>query len=414
MKVAGIIAEYNPLHEGHIHHLNECRRLTGCDYLVVVMSGDFVQRGMPAVFDSAFRAEMAIRAGADLVLELPLWASTSSAEGFATGGVRLLKSLKLPDTISFGMEVPANSTKEDTFEALTAVVPYLAEEPTEFRSALQAGLRQGLSFPQARSKALASICPEATELLETPNNILAIEYLKAIHRLSVDLNVVPVERVGHGYHDTLPGEFCSASAIREALYTTVLPDAGIPSKLRPFYESRLTEQNGRVLSTDDFSAALFYVLEQLTHDGLITYADVSDALAKRILNERAHCFRITELAEKVKTRDITRTAVDRALCHILLSMKQSDMDLYRSLDTEPYAKVLACRKSALPLLGELSKCSATPLIVRAATDPKKLSATASALYRAESNAAALYRRTLHQATGFLLPEEAKMPFAPLA
>ncbi len=156
MKVAGIIAEYNPLHEGHIHHLNECRRLTGCDYLIVVMSGNFVQRGTPAVFDAAFRAETAIRAGADLVLELPLWSATSSAEGFARGGVRLLKSLKLPETLCFGIEVPDGSSEEHTFAALNSAATYLTDESEDFRAVLQAALRQGLSFPQASLQPLTT------------------------------------------------------------------------------------------------------------------------------------------------------------------------------------------------------------------------------------------------------------------
>lgn len=404
MKVAGIIAEYNPLHEGHVHHIWECRRLTGCDYLIVVMSGDFVQRGMPAVFDAGFRAEMALRAGADVVILLPVWASVSSAEGFAGGGVRLLRDLKLPDTICFGTE----SSDEKLLSECAAI---LATEPPEFRELLRDNLKSGLSFPRSRAEALRVLLPKSGELLSSPNNLLGVEYEKANLLLNAGLTPVPILRKGTAYHDPEVTSFCSATAIRNHLLIhREFPTEGILQEFRTLYQNRFEKQNRQFLTLEDFTPQIFHTLDGMNPDELQAYADISAPLSRRIANNCASCHSVNELSEILKTKDITRTAIDRAFCHILLSLKQSEMELYRSLEKEPYARVLACRESALPFLGQLVKNSEVPLLIRLSSDMDKLSDTASGLYRKERIASAIYRRALYQKTGCKLSDDAKQPF----
>ena len=178
MKTAGIIAEYNPFHTGHEYQINYIKEKLRTDYIVIAMSGDFVQRGTPALFSKYVRAEMALRSGADLVLELPVSISSASAELFARGGVQLLDGLGVTDILCFGSECG------DT-DALMELAKILAEEPEAFQDALRRNLKDGMTFPKARSMALSAVFPEAEkyqQLLSSPNNILGIEYCKAILR----------------------------------------------------------------------------------------------------------------------------------------------------------------------------------------------------------------------------------------
>ena len=210
MKVVGIIAEYNPFHKGHEYQIRYAREILGADYIVVAMSGDFVQRGAPALMEKHLRAEMALLGGADLILEMPVQTATASAEGFAAGGVSLLDGLGVVDELCFGSECG------DT-ETLMNIAQILIKEPFEYRKLLQQNLRTGMSFPAARSSALIrymrekatsvhntfGVSSEHIELiLSSPNNILGIEYCKALLRLNSRILPHALLRKGCGYHDT--------------------------------------------------------------------------------------------------------------------------------------------------------------------------------------------------------------------
>lgn len=222
MKTVGIIAEYNPFHTGHEYHLRKAKERSGADYAIVVMSPDFVQRGEPALLDKYTRTRMALACGADLVLELPVCYAAGSAEYFAEGAVALLDRLGVVDTLCFGAE-----NNDIRLFHLTARI--LASEPQEYRLMLQENLKKGMSFPQARSEALAGyLCNEAKtsaevshelkHFLETPNNILGIEYCKALQKNMSQIVPLPITRTGSDYNSrSLEGVYCSASAIREAV-----------------------------------------------------------------------------------------------------------------------------------------------------------------------------------------------------
>ncbi|MDE6063925.1 MAG: nucleotidyltransferase family protein, partial [Lachnospiraceae bacterium] len=235
MKTVGIIAEYNPFHNGHLYHLQQAKALSNADFAIVVLSGDFTQRGTPALLDKYARCEMALCCGADLVIELPVCFSTGSAEYFAKGAVSILSGLKT-DALCFGSEC-------GSIDALRRTARVLADEPEPFRNTLMQNLHKGMSFPAARSLALTQYLSEADyddSLLKSPNNILGVEYLKALIKLDRPMEVYTLPRQGTGYSDDfLPDSdssnslqeqhFCSALALRRRLL-----DGGSCSELISF------------------------------------------------------------------------------------------------------------------------------------------------------------------------------------
>ena len=219
MHVNGIIAEYNPFHNGHKYQLDISRQLIGAEYTVVAMSGNFVQRGAPAMINKYIRARMALENGADLVLEIPSFYACGSAEYFATGAVSLLDKLGVITTLCFGSEC-------GDIDILTQTGRLLFEEPAEFRRILNEKLEQGLSFPAARSHALCTVMStDADEIFSCPNNILGMEYIKALNRIGSNIKPFTIKRAGADYHDhRLNGSQASASALRKAMAEETNPE----------------------------------------------------------------------------------------------------------------------------------------------------------------------------------------------
>lgn len=364
MRINGIIAEYNPFHNGHRYQLTESLRRTDAEYTVIVISGNFVQRGAPALVDKFRRAEMALLNGADLVLELPALYATASAEFFATGAVALLNQLNVVTDLCFGSEC-------GDAQLLRQIAEILAEEPKAYSQSLKHYLRQGLSYPNARNEALIQNYPflgQHKNVFSSPNNILGIEYIKAIIRSKSTLNPVTVQRTGAGYHSRLPEENdCSALAIRQALY------AGTDDS---FLKNNMPEEAARVLSeqlaktglvrSNDFSDILYYKLVMEKNHGYDKYLDVSSDLSDRI-KARLDEFRgFDNFCDLLKTKEMTYTRISRCLLHIMLNIKKADMDKANILGTAPYARVLGFRKIASPLLSEIKEHSAIPLLTKLA------------------------------------------------
>lgn len=340
MKTAGIIAEYNPFHTGHEYQINYIKEKLRTDYVVIAMSGDFVQRGTPALFSKYVRAEMALRSGADLVLELPVSISSASAELFARGGVQLLDGLGVTDILCFGSECG------DT-DALMELAKILAEEPETFQAALRRNLKNGMTFPKARSMALSAVFPESEkyqQLLSSPNNILGIEYCKAILRENSSISPVSIKREGNDYHENTLSEnhFPSASAIRNAILDFNAPPKGdwsdtehshcflseasetsiqnfafladMAKKFLPANSLELFLQaisGNRFLLENDLDTLYRYCLLQETEESLCTYLDMSHALARRILSCRDQYETFSQFASLLKTKEITRTRIQR-------------------------------------------------------------------------------------------------------
>ncbi|WP_455718849.1 tRNA(Met) cytidine acetate ligase, partial [Anaerosporobacter sp.] len=216
MQVVGLITEYNPFHNGHAYHIQKAKEITNADYVIVIMSGNYVQRGTPAIIDKYSRTLMALNNGADIVIELPVIYATASAETFAAGAIRILHDLGIVNSICFGSEC-------GDLTLLSSIAKALCIESEEFRDTLLKYLRQGLSYPMARKHALLNTIElsnytnqQIEQVIESSNNILGVEYLKALYRLSSNIVPYTILREGSGYNDlTLDTTFSSASALRK-------------------------------------------------------------------------------------------------------------------------------------------------------------------------------------------------------
>lgn len=397
MHITSVIAEYNPLHSGHKFHISRTRSITGADYMITVLSGDFVQRGLPAVVDKHTRARMALEAGSDLVLELPVPYALSSGEGFGFGGVSLLEQLGCVDTISFG-------TEAGTLDGIASLAQVLAEEEDAYRSAVQSALKQGLTHPAARSLALKQLYPhlDSSLLDSTSNNMLALEYCKALYRLNSSIQPVTVKREGQGYLDKNPDAagFVSATAIRELLEST----SDNRSALHNLVSSTVAEaldvaaSNKELLFLDDFSSLLHYKLLTLDFDTLCTYWEVTPGIARKIIKHLGSFTSFTQFANTLWTKDITYARVCRTLMHILLDIYQPASDGLSPAHSSawdvhtpvPYARILGFRKDAAPLLSALKKNTSIPLISKLADADKILSPEAKKLLDLDIKAAHIY------------------------
>ena len=385
MKVTGIIAEYNPFHQGHAYHLSRARELTGADRVLVVMGGNFMQRGEPAIIDKYTRTEMALRNGADLVLELPAASATGSAEYFAEGAVELLDASGVVNELCFGSEL-------GELEPLEKAAELLLEEPEDYQELLRTELKKGKTFPEARETALSAFLPKQS-LLASPNNILAIEYIKALKRRKSSIRPLTIQRLGsyhgengqpagapHTVSGNLPESFASASTIRCQLHT--LEKQIVTSCEQPAFGSLMTALAkelppssfgllkdvllaDRLVQAEDFSLPLHYRLMQAKEPlEFSVYLDVSEELSRRIYSLRQEFTGWNAFLDLVRTRQYTRSRVSRALLHILLDIRQEEVL------PPTHLRVLGFRREASDLLSEIKKKSRLPLITKAAGHPE--------------------------------------------
>lgn len=376
MKVNAVIAEYNPFHNGHKYHLENTGQLTGADYTIAVISGDFVQRGAPALLDKHARAKTALQNGVDLVLELPAVYATASAEYFAAGAVALLERLGVVTHLSFGSEC-------GDLDSLRRVALLLAEEPEAFSERLKTLLRRGFSYPTARTEALMAYLPELAahrELLSSPNNILGIEYIKALLRQGSAIEPVTVRRVGTGYHDVdtvcreggAEAAFCSAHALRLAIFDgKPISELArcLPESVTALLSSRLSDN--ALLCEKDLSDLLYYKLLRERESGYEQYLDVSRELSDRIRNRLHEYAGFHAFCDLLKTKELTYTRISRSLLHIILEITKEDADLWKRQGLIPYARVLGFRRDAGELLTAIKEKSDISLVTKLA-DAKKV------------------------------------------
>lgn len=397
MKTVGIIAEYNPFHNGHLYQLKKAKEITGADFAVVVMSGDFTQRGTPAVFDKYTRCRLSLLAGADLCIELPVVFATASAELFAKGAVSLLSALGV-DALCFGSEC-------GEIAPLREIASLLFAEPPAYKEALNKALKEGLSFPSARAAAvrkcahagsLSGVDAAASDILGSPNNILGIEYLKALLALEKNGQHAPVpytiKREGDGYlsHTLSEESFCSAMALRKGI-AEENPDLlrYVPESIRQEFAD--TCQTKSALCADDFSGMLFYKLLSEKDAGYDSYLDVSSDLSDKIRKNLASFTTFSAFCENsLKSKDITLTRVYRSLLHILLSIKKEDLPA-----ATPYARILGFREASFEVFGCLSKEN-IPLLSRLKDASSLLSPEALSCLSKDIFAAQLYEHVRMQ------------------
>ena len=371
MKIVGLITEYNPFHNGHKYHIDKAKEITGADYCIAVMSGNFVQRGAPAVMPKHLRTMMALDGGCDMVIELPVCYATGSAEYFATGAVAILDGLGCVDAICFGSEC-------GDYTVLESIARILADEPAKYKDLLQNYLKQGYSFPLSRQQALKAYFNDdsISLVLESPNNILGIEYIKALLLKNSSIKGHTITREGADYHaQELSDGFSSASAIRNYIFS----DNHDTFKKLKGHTSDLSidvlNEEYRIrypLCSDDFSLILRYKLLSETKESLSEYLDVTAELANRIVNARNEFLNFSQFTELLKTKELTHSRISRCLIHILLNIKECNM----SSDT--YAHVLGFRKSSSDLFSILKQNSRIPIVTKLTstddlnTDQKKM------------------------------------------
>lgn len=368
MKTAAIISEYNPFHLGHKFHIHKTKELTGADYVLVIMSGHFVQRGAPALLDKYTRTKMALLGGADVVIELPTLYATSSAEYFAQGAVTLVHRLGVVDVLSFGSEEGAVTPFTDTASLL------LAREK-EIQATLQSLLKEGISYPVAKEQAVfrySSFPEEHKRLLSSPNNILGLEYCKAL--LALDSRITPftIPRRGQDFKDThLPSAsefFASASAIRHAVISSPCGNGispFIPEECRETLSDALKSKT--FLTEDDLSLMLYHQLLTHSKDGFSQYLDCTQDLSDKICKNLPAYTGFSDFCSLLKSKDLTYARISRTLLHILLELTTPAFyrQSYAARDYFlPYAHLLGFRKSAGELLSAIKKNSRVPLVTK--------------------------------------------------
>ena len=342
MTTVGIIAEYNPFHKGHQYQIEQIKRQTHADFVIVVMSGDFMQRGAPALIDKYARTYMALAGGVDFVFELPVLFATSSSEDFARAGVALLNSLGNIDYLCFGSEL-------GNLLPLQEAANLLINEPKKFSLLLRENMRLGDSFPVARNKALSSFLPYESATWTSPNNLLAIEYLKAINYFNSSLIPITIKREGNFHSEKINTTFASASAIRKALASSNDVTNQIPKESLPYLSKYQ-------LNWEDFYD--FLSIEILKNwDNLTDYLDISIELANRIQNVFSKSCSMEELCKNLKTKQYTYTRIQRSLLHLLLGIKKDCKK-----DYAPYARVLGFRKEKSKFFKEISP--SIPLVTK--------------------------------------------------
>ncbi len=407
MKVNGIIAEYNPFHNGHKYQLNEAKKHTNADYTIIAMSGNFMQRGAPAILDKHKRTLMALQNGADLVLELPMYYAVSSAEYFAMGAVTLLDKLGVVTNLCFGSEC-------GNLSVLEQIAHILITEPESYSVALRHNLRQGVSYPVARTNALLQYEPSLDnyrDVFSSPNNILGIEYLKALLRRNSSIVPFTTMRIGSDYHEKRLGENqSSALAIRHAVFGgqgMEFLESQMPVGAYDVMASHLS--TSKPMHINDFSTALQYKLFMENGQGFSQYLDVSLDLSDRIEKSIFQFDSFSGFCDLLKSKDMTYTRISRCLLHILLNMKNTDMDTYRSMDYVPYARVLGFRKSATPLLTAIKGHSSIPLITKLADAPQILSPKALQMLEGDIRRNTIYEGTLALKTNQVIRNEYRTP-----
>lgn len=342
LKVAGIVVEYNPFHNGHLYHLQKTKELTGADIVVAVMSGNFIQRGEPAIVNKWARAKMALLNGVDVVFELPFAYACNSAEVFAYGAISILNRLGV-DWIVFGSE-------SGDINLLKRIAVHLAFEEEEFKKYLKTYLKEGYSFPKAREFALKKVSREDIEFL--PNNILGVEYIKWILRTNSKIEPLTIKRIGSSYNDPNLGNdiFCSATAIRKNINNRELIKNKMPSFSYQILMEEIENGRGPVNLNDLFELFLYKAI--VDKDFLKGQFDVKEGLENRFYKYIFKSASFEDLLSKVKTKRYTLTRLQRILIHCLVDSKVNQKML---LSTEPYIRVLGFNNKGKSYLNSIKE-----------------------------------------------------------
>lgn len=364
--VLGIICEYNPFHNGHLYHLNEAKKVTNSDYSVAIISGNFAQRGEPSIVSKWAKTEMALKCGVDLVLELPVIYSISSAENFAYGATKILDSLDIVDYLAFGSECGDITILDD-------IVQVLIEEPKAYRTLLSHELSTGVSYPKAREKALLMYLANMrrfANVLSSPNNILGIEYLKALKKQNSIIQPVTIKRQESDHNNnmfTSSSRFASGSAIRSACLSTNIDNLQKYMPEDSFYllEDCLKKGNC-VKDLSCFDKEILYTLRKMSTSEIANLPDVSEGLEYAIKNAANSCNSVVELLTLIDTKRYTKTRLQRIFLYAILGITKDDMQLSKKIT--PYIRVLGFNENGKELISEATRRNPKLNLI---TSPKK-------------------------------------------
>lgn len=343
--ILGIIAEYNPFHNGHSYHIKKAKELAKADYVVAIMTGNFTQRGNTSIINKWEKAKIALESGIDMVIELPTVYATSSAENFASGAIKILKELGFITHISFGVEA-------NKIEDLNCIAEVLVKEPRDYVLLLKEELKKGVSYPKARENALTKYLKDEkyVEILNKSNNILAIEYLKAMRIYK--LNAIPIgikrEKVDYNSKNVVD-EYASATAIRHLLLANNLE---MIAKAVPENTTKILAENVKngacVLDLTEFEKMIIYKLRTMNEEEIYNIPDVTEGLENTIKTAVSKTNNILELIELIKSKRYTQTRIQRILVYALLGITKRDLEMSKKII--PYIRVLGVSKNGKNLL----------------------------------------------------------------
>ena len=422
MKVIGLITEYNPFHNGHKYHIDTAKKLTNADYVIVIMSGNFVQRGTPAILDKYTRTQMALANGADVVLELPTIFATASAEYFAYGSMAILHQLGIIDAVVFGSEC-GNVT------VLQQIAKVLLSEPKELESTISTLLKTGMTYPSARAYALSeymskhfSDTVDWEAVLNSPNNILGIEYIKAIKKLNSSIEPITIQRISSQYNETiLKDNISSATAIRYLLEQNLeqanstktnysLKDQellqlsnNVPNRV---YELLVKSYGVRYpIQPQDFILPLYHQILNTDVTTLSTYLDLSPDMANRIKNSKLMHATYTVMIDEIKTKQYTQTRIQRALTHILLNITEETFKQALSQPESYYARILGFQKKDSSLIRKMKKSSTIPVLNKLSESKEVLSKLGQVILEYDITSSHLYNCAVYHKFGTKIKDE---------
>ena len=367
--------------------IEEAKKKAGADRVVVVMSGSFVQRGEPAIFDKWTRTEAALMNGVDMVLELPVLFAAANAETFARAAVRILEETGIVDVLCFGSE-------SGDLHSMQEAARLMENETEEFQHILKEHLDEGLSYPAARAKALEIVSQISSDILSRPNHILGLEYLKALDRYNCSMEPMTIKREGDYNSPSLTEGFASAAAIRKALAEDRSTEAlsQLPENVHDVYNKALSLGTAPCF-WDELTPALHYKLRMSSTEEIHEIAEVVEGLENRILHSIDSCYDIKDVIDFIKTKRYTRTKIQRILLHILLDIKEKEVAYFMNLPKMPYIRVLGFKKETSGILADLTENAKVPVLTNLKKAPEVLNEDGLALLALEKTATDLHALT---------------------
>lgn len=344
-----VIGEFNPFHNGHFYHLTKAKKMIKPDFTIAIMSGNFVQRGDTAILDKWTRAEIAIRNGFDLVIELPTIYSVSSAENFAEGAIKILHSLGFVDYLVFGSEI-------GEIEPINNVASVLYKEPKELSGLINRQVHSGLSYPKARELALNMYFGTSnvlTSIMSEPNNILGVEYVKAIKKYKSDITPLTFKRKNSSYHSkSISFGIASATAIRSFLNDKDKLKEVMPKSSYDILRRKM-RAGEYVKDLSVFEKEIIYILRRMTISEIADLPDVTEGLENRIKSAAHSAQNLNDLISKIKSKRFTQTRIQRILVYALLNITKKDMQI--SQKTTPYIRILGFNEYGKRIISTIAK-----------------------------------------------------------